>query len=343
MATDNHTLDGLDGLVAMLIPATLRHAVGFIWRGREGAQGVFEAWIPWLQVGLILLVLGGVGVVAVENTWIQALGGVLAVSGSVILATGLVMAAAVGDTMPSAAVPAVLEHPDAEGELVAHGEGLWTVRVPLRFYGMPFCTRMAVVDTGAGLLLFSPVEATPERVQAVQALGTVRWIVAPNPMHHLFVQGWIDALDDVTTVAAPGLPARRGDVRWDVVLEDGLDAPWPDEHVAVEVFAGHPSHPEIVLMHRPTSTLLVADLILNLGHPADGWRARERSMLSWFCMERRPGPPTDYKLTVDDPQAVAAAADRVGAWEPQRILPCHGPPILENALEVWHRAFAFAG
>lgn len=342
MATDNHTVDGLQAYAGLLLPASLRHGVGFLWRGRAGATGSFEAWMPVHQAALAAMGLGTIGVFAFELAAVQAMGGMLAVSGLGVFLVAFLVSSAVADAVPGEVVAPVDTQDETEGALVPQGEGLWTVRVPLTFHGMPFGTRMAVIDTGEGLLLYSPVQATDARVQAVRALGEVRWIVAPNPLHHLFVEGWIAACPDAVTVAAPGLPERRGDLRWDHLLDDEIDTPWPEDHVATEVFHGHPSHVEIVLLHRPTGTLLVADLVQNLGHPVDGWSARHRWMLGLAGMARRPGPPTDLKLTVTDPAAMAASADRVAAWEPTRILPCHGPPIDRDVQQIWTRAFDFA-
>jgi len=344
MAEDNHTVDGLNATVGMAAWGVLRHALHFLIWGRSTPSGVFEAWVPWLQAGLAAAVLGTIGVFAVEVTWVQVPAAVAAVSGVVLTAVGVLGAAAVGDTAPPPAVGPVHEPSslDVYDTLVDHGEGLWTLRTSLTFHGMPFGTRMAVIDTGEGLLLISPVQATEARVAAVEALGTVRWILAPNPLHHLFVEGWRQVLPEAQLVAAPFLPARRPDIDWDVVLDADLEVPWPDEHVAVEVVYGHPSHVEVVVMHRPTATLLVADLVQNLGHPEQDWSRVQREGLALACMVRRPGPPTDLKLTVDDPTTMAACADRIAAWAPTRIVPCHGPSIDEDAVGVWMRAFAFA-
>ena len=59
-------------------------------------------------------------------------------------------------------------------------------------------------------------------------------------------------------------------------------------------------------------------------------------------MCERPGPPTDWKLTLDDRAAVAREAERVASWSFERIVLAHGPLIDRDARDVWRDAFAFA-
>ena len=42
-------------------------------------------------------------------------------------------------------------------------------------------------------------------IYEVGEAGSVRFIVAPNRFHHLFVPGWQEAYPDAQTFCAPGL------------------------------------------------------------------------------------------------------------------------------------------
>ena len=89
------------------------------------------------------------------------------------------------------------------------GQNIWTMNGDrVRMYGVvPFATRMTVVRLASGgLWLHSPVRPTPDRRRAVDELGPVEHLVAPNKIHGLGIahghclQG--EAKDDVSRAFA---------------------------------------------------------------------------------------------------------------------------------------------
>lgn len=347
MATQNHRVEGQGIYLGMLLAGVMRHAWAFVWRGGSGSTSTFEGWMGGLQWGLGAVVVGGLGYVAWEVPTLQWASGGLAVVGLVGLVAALALAAAVDHVRPP---PIHLEagRPDLDppatpsaAELVLLHPGLGVAAAPLQFYGAPFGTRMSVVDTGEGWLVYSPIPWTESLHRAVQSLGEVRWIVAPNPLHHLFLRDWAEAFPEAEVWLAPGLKERRPEWEGARVLEPGLEPPWPQDLVETEVVQGHPSHVEVVMFHRPSQTLVVSDLIENLGHEPGPWTRSQRRVLRWFMMDRRPGPPTDWKLTVDQPELLKASVDRILGWEPRAIVMAHGPPIFERATGVVSDGFAF--
>src|SRR3954468_16452764 len=69
--------------------------------------------------------------------------------------------------------------------LVAFADGIWICAAPVRFLGLRLTSTMTVLRlSDGGLLLTSPVAMTPERRLAVEALGRVAHLYAPNLFHH---------------------------------------------------------------------------------------------------------------------------------------------------------------
>lgn len=69
--------------------------------------------------------------------------------------------------------------------LTPFADDIWSVDGPrVRAVGMSFPTRMTVVKLGDGSLwIDSPVAASRETLEQIAALGPVRYLVAPTPMH----------------------------------------------------------------------------------------------------------------------------------------------------------------
>ena len=64
---------------------------------------------------------------------------------------------------------------------------IWTAEGPIvSFYTFAYPTRMVVVRLAdGGLWLWSPIALTDDLVAETTALGDVRHLVSPNPLHHL--------------------------------------------------------------------------------------------------------------------------------------------------------------
>lgn len=142
------------------------------------------------------------------------------------------------------------------------GPGIWLADgTPVSVAGFQYPTRMALIQLGdGGLFAWSPVALTDTMRAEVEALGPVRFIVAPNSLHHLFVPQWQAAFPSARTIAAPGLAARRKDLTFDGTLEDTPDAGWANEIDQV-IVRGNAITTEVVFFHKPSGTVLITDLL----------------------------------------------------------------------------------
>jgi hypothetical protein len=197
---------------------------------------------------------------------------------------------------------------------------LFVHRVPQSFYGVQMGTRMTVLRFGDALLLHSPVAATPELRAAVEALGTVRWVVAPNRFHHLYCDQWVG--DGVTLLGPKSLQAKRPDLAFDgwigeAPLPDGLD---------VLPLSSLPFVSETVWLHRPSRTLILSDLVYNTGMDSP-WATR--------AVLRALGAGPGLRTTLLERLLTRREEGRqdlqtILSWEFDRLVPGHGAVIDDN-------------
>ena len=98
---------------------------------------------------------------------------------------------------------------------------------------------------------------------------------------------------------------------------------------------GCPSMNEWVLLHRPSGTLIVCDLIFNI-HAVKRWSASLifRMVGAWKrCAQSRM-----WRFFVKDRAAAAASLKAIMAWDFERIVLAHGDVIEADASEALDRA-----
>lgn len=204
---------------------------------------------------------------------------------------------------------------------------LWVTEQPLRFLGIEMGTRMSAIRLHSGaLFLHSPVRLDPELRKELDALGPVRFAVAPNRYHHLFAGDTLAAYPDVELYAAPGLPERRRDLTFHAVLSDAPPPGWAGE-IDQLWFRYMSLLNEVIFFHRASRTLLLTDLSANFRAPVP---LSTRLFLAAFG--RPPdsfGPTRLERWFTRDRSAARAAMEKILAWDFDRVVVAHGE-VLET-------------
>lgn len=220
------------------------------------------------------------------------------------------------------------------------GPNIWTLNGDdVRMYGLlPFTTRMTIFRLNSGgLWLHSPVQPTPERCRAVEALGPVEHLVAPNKIHSLGIEPWKALYPSAKVWASPAFSKRHPDIAIDAVLTDSVEAPWSGEieHCVIE---GHAVLDEVAFLHKASKTLIITDMIQK--HDAAGeswfWRGIKRMAGIWG---KDGGTPLDIRLSVRDKPAMRRSIERILAWDFENLIIAHGHCLHGGAKEDVRRAF----
>lgn len=223
------------------------------------------------------------------------------------------------------------------GRPVPVDDGLWSVdAAPIHPLGLTLPVRMSVVRLAdGGLLLYSPTQHSPALQRAVEEIGPVRHLVAPNVAHWMFVRDWQRACPDAVTWGAPGLSrraqVRAAGLRIDADLGDTAPPPWRGEIDQVLVTSG--PFAEVAMFHRASRTLLVADLVVNV-EPGDVPPLTRGVMEAAGMLAPDGRAPVHLRMLLKiNGRAVGEAAERLIALEPRRIVMCHGHPHEHDATD----------
>jgi hypothetical protein len=205
--------------------------------------------------------------------------------------------------------------------------------------GIELGTRSCLVRLrSGGVVVHTPGPLTDSVRRALQSLGEVRALVAPNLLHHMFLADSIRAFPQARVFGAPGLREKLGGVRIDETLSDTSPALWADELEQVRI-GGAPSLGETAFFHRASRTLLLLDLCFNVHGPAN---TLTRLFMRVNGAYRRFGPSRIFRYGVlKDARALRESLDRLLAWDFERVTVAHGEILESGGRRELERAFAW--
>ncbi len=209
--------------------------------------------------------------------------------------------------------------------------GVHVVEAAQRFMGLEVGARMTVLELDGGLLVHSPVAIEPA---AIAHLGTPRWVLAPNLLHHLYVGPWVAAGLEQPWVA-PGVPEKRRDLCFHGVVEP-KGSPF-GEDVWLMPLQSIPFTNEVVVLHRPSRTLVLCDLVVNLS-PTSPWSTRA----AMRCVCGYPGCRSTLleRLGMRRPAARRELSTLAG-WDFDRVIMAHGEIIETGGKQALLDAFGW--
>jgi len=215
---------------------------------------------------------------------------------------------------------------------------IWVVERPQRFYGIEVGTRMTVMRLADGnLLLHSPVALDAALRRELDAIGRVRYAVAPNRVHHLYAGEVAAAYPQSRLWVAPGLARKRPDLVFVDVLGD--DAPPEWRGVVDQVFfRGRPYENEVVFLHRASRTLILCDLAFNFGPRS---AAPTRVLMRLIRSYGRFGPSTLDPWLIRDRRAARESLERILAWDFDRVVVAHGDVLESGGHELLRQGYSW--
>jgi hypothetical protein len=162
---------------------------------------------------------------------------------------------------------------------------------------------------------------------ALERIGPVEHMVAPNSAHWTFVKQWQAHFPDAQTWAAPGL-RQRGQVRRSGVRLDhrlGTQAPdaWSGEIEQV-IVPGLGGFAEVALFHKASRTLVLTDLVQNLDAEKLPRLARPAAHLLGVTAPVGKAPAYLRTIVRLKGREARQAGARLVALQPERVIFSHG-------------------
>lgn len=231
--------------------------------------------------------------------------------------------------------------------LVAIDDSIWLAEGGIvSFFGCPYPTRMVVVRLeGAALWVWSPIALTPELRAEVDGIGAVAHLVSPNKLHHLYLRDWMAAYPAAALWGPQSSVDRHKSLTFREPLGDHPPAAWGGS-IDQAWFRGSPFLDEVVFFHKPSSTVILADLSQSFSaeflREHWHWWLRPLATLGGIA-EGQGRAPIDWRLSFIRRRDARVALRKMLDWTPRRVVIAHGVWQRENGLAYLERAFAWLG
>ncbi|NVD06490.1 DUF4336 domain-containing protein [Vibrio sp. JPW-9-11-11] len=207
------------------------------------------------------------------------------------------------------------------------------------FFGLPFSTRMTVVRlSGGDLWVHSPIAMTPDIQSQLEELGTVKYLIAPNHLHHLFLPDWISIYPDAEVFGTDEVIKKRQDIQFNASLNSDKAWPWCDD-IAQVLFSGSPLMQECVFFHKQSKTLVVTDLVENFsGKQFNYWQRLVAKGVGILAPNGK--TPLDWRLSFMFGKADARKhLECLLQWDPHVLVMSHGEIVRDNAKPFLIKSF----
>ncbi|MBY5974297.1 DUF4336 domain-containing protein [Ferrimonas balearica] len=220
------------------------------------------------------------------------------------------------------------------------GPEIWIVDGPhIRFYGLPFSTRMTLVRLpSGGLWVHSPIKPDERLLARVKELGPVAHLVAPNAIHYAYLGDWQARFPEAQAWVAPGVRARAiaHKVELGPAEELSAGAGW-EGMIDSYLVRGSKVLQEAVFFHAPSRTVVLTDFIENFEPGKLPWLfGRLVRLLGMTTPDGR--MPPDMYATFDKAE-LRRSVEAILAWAPERAVLAHGAPYDARASARIRRVF----
>lgn len=197
---------------------------------------------------------------------------------------------------------------------------------PLRLAGCAMGRNVTVLRLSGGkLLIHSSAPFSENAREEILRLGEPGWLLEATHFHDTYARQGRQAFPEIPFWVPSGFPGMES-----LQARPLGDAPqaWREE-ITLFPLAGMPRVHEHLVFHRPSGTLIVADLFFNLPDDSGWWT---KAFLRGAAGIRTfPGMSRFFRFMIKDKSAFRASLQPLGGLDIQRIVVGHGAPLTQNA------------
>jgi len=258
-------------------------------------------------------------------------------------------------------------HAPVDGEIVVRALNSSVSIFSAPFYrgaGMEIGIRMTAFKLSSGdLVLYNAIHYEEAVRAALATLGTVKYIIVPNILHHGFIVPYNTAYPGVTWIMPEGVAAKHPDIQVKYELkaaDDVLKITELNNEVHLAYFPDF-QNKEILAFHQSTGVITTADMLWNLPAVEQYTQVHDKSRVPSHSQTDHKGVGVmqsiadggmhpsahlhhfmQWSLSKNTEAFQKWANTVVNTWQPHTIVPAHGDVITTGACDALKERFAAA-
>ena len=214
---------------------------------------------------------------------------------------------------------------------------LWIERYPLSVLGTDHGRTVTILRLRSGqVIVHSMAPFSAADLAEIRCLGEPMWLVEAMMLHDTYAREGRAAFPDAIFLAPPGF---SGAVNFPTSRLVPPPREWVNEIDVIEL-RGAPRLQEHVFIHRPSRTLIVADLIFNFRQDEGGWNRLFHRYIAG--LKRYPGMSRLFRLCISDRKAFHTSLCQILEFDFDRVIVGHGDVIESDGKVALRRALTDA-
>ncbi len=201
-------------------------------------------------------------------------------------------------------------------------ENLWLLQYPLSMLGAPIGRIVTIIRLESGkLVIHSTALFKAEEVATIKELGEPGWLVDVTNIHDTYAKEGCAAFPGIPYLAPEGLSEAAG------VSTQPLGAPpdeWSDEVEVLELTGKAEMAREYVVFHRPSRTVIVADLAFHVTEDASAGLRLYATVVLKGGGSHDTAMPAPQRWAARDKEACERSLEQLMAWNFTRVITGHG-------------------
>ncbi|MED7819720.1 MULTISPECIES: DUF4336 domain-containing protein [unclassified Francisella] len=208
---------------------------------------------------------------------------------------------------------------------------IWIIEYPIKYSGVKFSSRTTLVKLDDGsILIHSPCKIDEKLKKEILKLGEVSYIFAPGNFHHLYISSAQEAFPNSKTYICEGIEKKQPNLKYEGILTEKTLL----NEFKQQPILGSKIMNEVVLLHKETKTLIVVDIIENIGSKTKNTGFGIKIWWLIFRMWNKAKPAPEYQLGWKDKKLAAQSLQTILEWDFDKIILAHGDLITHDAKQV---------
>ncbi|MDD9951962.1 MAG: DUF4336 domain-containing protein [Zetaproteobacteria bacterium] len=209
-------------------------------------------------------------------------------------------------------------------ELIQHSESIWTYEFQQKIAFLPgiyFPTRSTIIRLKSqDLAIISPGPFDIETADRIRNLGSVKHLIAPNKFHHLYLHHAAKTFPNAKVYGPRGLSSKNKSL---LNILSPLETTHQNISEELEWYSilGNSYLDEWVVIHRCTKTLIVTDLLFNMGKQNSLLTTCLLKAVGCYC---RIGQSKIWRMTTRDKVAYKKSLLHLTEKEWTSVIMAHG-------------------